>query len=410
MTDRELEQKLAAALSHAAPNDPEDVLSRCEPRKGTVIPMMNQKKTFRPGRLIAACLALALICGFSLNWQQTRAVTSVISLDVNPSIELEINRRERVISCRPLNTDAEQVLADMNGGADLEGAKLSVAVNAVTGALVRAGYLDSISSAILISVEDRDQTRAARLQQELASVVDVVLQGISSDAAVLSQTVTKDTRLEQQARENNVSTGKAYLIRRAMELNGTLTFDGLAALTVEELRDLIEAGAPGMPVGCDAAVDAVLRYAGLDMSQIIRWEVDAELDEAPACYEVDLRVAGGEGHYVVDAYTGEVHGSTNYAVMPIVPPDPKPSTPPADDPTPSPSLSAPIDRDQALDIALAHAGLTREEITDLEVELEELEYALEFVCGGYEYEYTVHCSGGAILSHEKEHHHGDHHH
>ena len=46
----------------------------------------------------------------------------------------------------------------------------------------------------------------------------------------------------------------------------------------------------------------------------------------------------------------------------------------------------------------------------VKVELEELEYELEFVCGGYEYEYTVHCSGGAILSHEKEHHHGDRHH
>ncbi len=39
MTDRELELRLEKALSAAAPNDVEGVLSRCEARKGIVIPM-----------------------------------------------------------------------------------------------------------------------------------------------------------------------------------------------------------------------------------------------------------------------------------------------------------------------------------------------------------------------------------
>lgn len=53
----------------------------------------------------------------------------------------------------------------MGGGADLKGTKLEVAVNAVVGALVSSGYLDSLSSAILISVEDQDQDRASRLRR-----------------------------------------------------------------------------------------------------------------------------------------------------------------------------------------------------------------------------------------------------
>ena len=36
----------------------------------------------------------------------------------------------------------------MSNGADLKGAKLDVAVNAIVGSLVRNGYLNSISSAI----------------------------------------------------------------------------------------------------------------------------------------------------------------------------------------------------------------------------------------------------------------------
>ena len=92
------------------------------------------------------------------------AVASIISLDVNPSIELRLNRNGTVLSCKAMNRDAAAVLYEMGGGADLEGIKLDVAVNAIVGALLRHGYLDSISSAILISVEDSDQGRAARIQ------------------------------------------------------------------------------------------------------------------------------------------------------------------------------------------------------------------------------------------------------
>ena len=100
----------------------------------------------------------------------------MVSLDVNPSIELKVNRSEKVLVCTPLNEDAKAILADMGNGADLKGAKLDVAVNAIVGSLVRNGYLDSISSAIMISVEDKDAARAEKLQRELTSAVDGVLQ------------------------------------------------------------------------------------------------------------------------------------------------------------------------------------------------------------------------------------------
>lgn len=39
MTERQLEERLRAALEHAAPNDVEGVLSRCAPRQGGAIPI-----------------------------------------------------------------------------------------------------------------------------------------------------------------------------------------------------------------------------------------------------------------------------------------------------------------------------------------------------------------------------------
>lgn len=52
---------------------------------------------------VAACLAVLLLGGGVLV-QQAHAVTSVVSLDVNPSIELRVNSRERWCPARPSTT------------------------------------------------------------------------------------------------------------------------------------------------------------------------------------------------------------------------------------------------------------------------------------------------------------------
>ena len=234
MNNTEMEQRLAEALKKTAPNDVDGVLPRCEERTGTEKKMTKTTTNRRWISLAAACLAVVLLVSGGLVFRQENAVASVVSLDVNPSIELNVNKREKVLSCRALNEDARKLLEDMNGGADLEGVKLEVAVNAIVGSLVRSGYLSSISSAIMISVEDRDAARAEKLQRELMNAVDGILQTSQSQASVLTQTVTQDAALERQARENRISTGKAALINRIIAMNDRLSFEALATLSVSE--------------------------------------------------------------------------------------------------------------------------------------------------------------------------------
>lgn len=387
MTNDQMERRLSAALDKTAPDDVDGVLSRCTERKGTVVPMKKKNNRMKKWmQTVAACLAVLLLGGGGLLVQQAHAVTSVVSLDVNPSIELRVNSREKVVSCQALNQEAQAVLEDMDGGRDLKGVKADVAVNAIVGSLVRCGYLDSLSSAILISVEDKDQARAQRLQQELTGAVDGALVAGDSQAAVLSQTVQQDKELEKQAKANNISTGKAALIRQAMALNGSLTFEGLAQLSVEELRDLIEAGAPGMPIGMQAALEAVARYAGLTTADITDADVDPELDENPAHYEVEFQVPGkGELEYKVEAYTGQVLSGQA---------DVTPSVPAAGD----------VGLEAAKSAALKHAGLSTAVFTKAERDYDDgrLEYELEFHTDSAAYEVTVDAATGRVLDYEKE--------
>ena len=404
MTNEKMEQRLAAAVEKTAPNDANGVLSRCEERKGTVINMKTKKTTKRKWTsLIAACLAVMLLGG-GLFYQRANAVASVVSLDVNPSIELKVNRSEKVLVCTPLNEDAKDILADMSNGADLKGAKLDVAVNAIVGSLVRNGYLDSISSAIMISVEDKDTARAEKLQRELTSTVDGVLQTSEAKAAVLTQTLTQDAGREQQARENNISTGKAALVNHVLALNSALKFDELAKLSVEELKDLAEAGAPAMPIGKDAAAYAAEQYAGTTALDSVTTEIDSELDESPAHYEVELHTAWGEFEYLVDAYTGKVISGQKDLLTTAS--TPNVTTKPSDQ-KPDPSGTAQdIGYAKAKSIALNHAGVSENEAYDMDIELDYedgiLVYEVEFKSGNMEYDYEINAATGAILKYESE--------
>ena len=400
MTNEKMEQCLASAVGKTAPNDVNGVLSRCDERKGTVIPMTTKKTTKkRWTTLAAACLALVLLGGGGIFYQQAHAVASVVSLDVNPSIELKVSKNERVLACTPLNEDAKAILADMSNGADLKGAKLDVAVNAIVGSLVRNGYLNSISSAIMISVEDNDTARAEKLQRELTNTVDGVLQTSEAKASVLTQTLTQDAGLEQQARENSISTGKAALVNRVLALNPALKFDALAKLSVEELKDLGDAGASAMPIGTDKAMDiAAAAFGKASTAKMAYSEVDPELDESPAHYEVEIRSQSGEEfEYKIDAYTGAILESKREAADGTEAPVVQPS---------KPAASGDIGYAKAKSVALNHAGISEDKAYDMDIELDDedgrLIYEVEFRSGGREYSYEIDASSGAILKHEAE--------
>lgn len=439
MTDRELGQKLAQAVDRAAPDDLEAILSRCGAQNGSVMELkelrsnqdiidvevteVKPKRKLRPW-LAAACAALVLLGagGGGLMYHQSYAVASVVSLDVNPSIELKVNRNERVISCTALNEEAAAVLFDMGGGADLKGTKLDVAVNAIVGALVREGYLDSISSAILISVEDNDQARAQRLQAELVASVDGVLRTQAPGTTVLSQVLDAQDApaLDYTPYDSGLSAGKAALVRKVMEMNGTIAtnsttaLDKLAALSVEELNDLLETGETRIPIGKSAAALAVDEYAGTTALSSPTTDVDPELEEG--VYEVELHTAFGDFDYIVDAFTGKVLSGQkdilNTSTTTPAAPDPAPTVPdPAPQTPAAPSQSQDIGQDAAKKAALNNAGLSAADVTDWKIEREwddgRLEYEIEFWCGTSEYECTVDGHTGAVLKSEIDHHGSD---
>ena len=389
--EQELEQRLRTAMDHAAPDALDRILASCEAQKGIVIPMEQARKPRRRRwASLAVAAALAVVCCvFGLtSWRGANAVASVVSLDVNPSIQLQVSKNEKVLSAEALNEDARVIL----DGMDLKGTQLKVAVNAIVGSLLQNGYLDRLSSAILISVEDDDAQRAAHLESDLTAEVGTALENASAGAAILSQILSMDTGLQAQAQSSSISVGKAAMIRDIQSLNSQLDFDALSALSVEELKQLRETGAPDMPIGTAAAAAAAMQYAGVS-SSAVTYDVDPELDEYPAYYEVELYTASGEFDYNVDAWTGQVlKGPANVSSI-------------TGTTTPS-GTSGGISADKAKSIALADAGVSESSALGLRVKQDWDDgmaiYEVEFRCNGAEYEYDIRSADGTILKSERD--------
>ena len=169
---------------------------------------------------------------------ENRQIDSVIGIDVNPSVELSINRRERVLKAEALNEDGNQILSDM----ELKGVDLNVAVNAVVGSMVTHGYLDDLDNAILVTVSNDSMTRASALRSSVVGNIEKTLEENQVQAVVYDQQAVENDEIEDLAKQYKISYGKAYFLKELIESNPDLAMkdmEWLSAITMEELAEWI---------------------------------------------------------------------------------------------------------------------------------------------------------------------------
>ncbi len=401
--DKNIENMLRSAVSHAAPDARDAILSACDHEKGKVIYM--EKKRSSPLRgfaAVAAVLVLIIAGVFAVKnlGAPSDTLAAVVSLDVNPSIELNVDKDEKIISAKGLNDDGRRVLGDM----ELEGSSLEVAVNAVIGSMLKNGYLDDMANSILVSVSGVNGYDADKLRSTLADDVNRQLENCS----VLSQDVSNaDSDTVKLADKYGITVGKAALIRQIVAADSRHSFEELAPLSINELNLIADgktlsgiasngaAASSKAYIGRDAAVDAALGHAGVTRSEVRKLDVDLDYEHGSMVYEVEFEVGAAEYEYDIGAADGDIvwyeierDGTVEQGGSAI-------------------DGKAAISSDDAKTAALNHAGLTTAQVTHLKAELDreggKLVYEIEFKSGGHEYEYVIDAATGAVIKSEKEH-------
>lgn len=175
---------------------------------------------------IAAAVFVALAVGV---FMYLKMPSGYISLDVNPSIEIQTNRLGEVVAVKAVNKDAEAVLKGYRADSDLEDV-----IEDIVDRMVLTGYLNSKEETpILITVDGK--TIGKDFQNRINQDVKKALEARKVLGGILNNSINLEEYNKDKAHDSNVSVGKYAIIEKLLAEDPTLTLEELSGTSVEDL-------------------------------------------------------------------------------------------------------------------------------------------------------------------------------
>ena len=180
-----------------------DVIELTE--KAGIVPFPKTSRFRRIQAIVAVLVAAFVILGGTFHYTSTVKACAFVSMDVNPSLEYVLNAKDRVLSVRAWNEDAEPIVDFLNGEGKVKGKLIDEAVSDTTRYLRELGYLgkEEKEDNILVSVSTNDKNTSDRL----ASAVITAIETIEEKPVRVE---VKEATLEEhsQAEQYGISTGR----------------------------------------------------------------------------------------------------------------------------------------------------------------------------------------------------------
>ncbi|MCI8509486.1 MAG: hypothetical protein HFJ06_13140 [Lachnospiraceae bacterium] len=176
-----------------------------------------------PKIAVIACMILIFASGIT-GYRWIQIPVSYISIDVNPSIELTLNRFDRVLSATAYNAEGQEILENLS----LNWKKYADAVNLIVESKNMANYLTEESELIFTIAADPD--RNGRLTKTVKS--------ISGHAGHRCQSYHTDTEIVPEAHDNGLSLGKYYAYLQLYQYDGSITVDDCKDMSTSEIHCL----------------------------------------------------------------------------------------------------------------------------------------------------------------------------
>lgn len=172
----------------------------------------------------AACLLFVLLGGAGYHVYMTPV--AAISIDVNPSMEWEVNSLDRVVSVICYNEEAENVAADLH----LKHRKYDDAITELLTSSEMSVYLAD-NAAVSISVAAEDENRSIRIQGRAVECAGQHCSNVSGHGGTASD--------RQAANQAGVSLGKYKAFLALQKLDPSITLEEVSGLCMCEIQDLI---------------------------------------------------------------------------------------------------------------------------------------------------------------------------
>ncbi|MCC8067429.1 MAG: PepSY domain-containing protein [Clostridiales bacterium] len=414
MNTRKTEQKFSTLLQKVTP-DPYDSLRERYMFEDTPASLLTEnnlnpaRQRFHPHRhwrVFAAGIPSAAAAVFCLWLVGTTFYLpdSIVTVDVNPSVSLELNSRNKVLSVTALNEDGETILEGM----DLKGTDVTVAINALIGAMLQKGYLNDLENSVLLGISGKNEQTSEKLQTELMNSTWHAFSDNSLDGAVLSTLIdTTASDVEEVQVKYGISQGKATLAVELASQTSSLTADDVAQMSVNEINLLISSKNYALTDFSSEGTASSEAYITAEEAQALAFEYSSKNEEEAryiqvamdyntgiVTYEVDFYIDSFKYEYEMNATTGELLEWEvewkNEELLAIE----------LEELEKSQNISG-IGEEAAFEIALEHAGVDASELifqsTAPACEDGQEFYEIEFYTDKYEYEYKIDIITGEIL-------------
>lgn len=159
---------------------------------------------------------------------------SYASIEINPAVDMVLDRGNRVQTVTAMNQDGEMLLL----GLHLENKKVETAIDELIDEAINLGFID-VNEETTVTVHGSSNAIRDRIQNRINSAF--LERGIMGKAQG-----KPDTDLIEEAEALGVEVGFLRLVYRALEADDTLSFEDALLMTQEALIAIIRDNAPNL--------------------------------------------------------------------------------------------------------------------------------------------------------------------
>lgn len=218
-----MNEKIKAAFDsvHAPREWKDGVLAQMEREAARKRPLPRRRWALAAALAFAFCLLLGGCAYLAMP-------VSYLSIDINPSLQLGINRLDRVVTITGYNPEGRQLASSLN----LFFLPYGDAVEAILSAEDAQPYLEE-NLPVTIAVEGENEEKEQEILDTASNCANAHHGNVSCHHA--------DSGLAQEARELGISLGKYQVYLELKALDPTLTPEEAQGLTMRELRERLAA-------------------------------------------------------------------------------------------------------------------------------------------------------------------------
>ena len=242
MNNRQIEESIKQSIALDTPDLFDKIVSapvQKLPEEDYIVKERPKRNASKLQLLYTACTSLAivfLICfGLIRNYY---SVDSIVAIDVNPSVEIALNKSYRVLSVKANNEDAASLIKDKS----FKNKNFDTVISELTMSLSSSGYINKNKNSILVSVSNSNEVKADEVKTRVVTDIKTTLNEQEIKPVIYKQSISnsKTKELERLAKQYHTSFGKMQLINSLIEKDATLTIEELVALPIQEIKTYVE--------------------------------------------------------------------------------------------------------------------------------------------------------------------------